>query len=275
MEKIYVSILTLLILITISLGDVSLAAKNSKTTKNNITAEELAIQSNKSLSSLSLKEYELSPTFNKNNLNYYVIIPQNVSKIDVEAKAEEAGAIVKVTGNTSLTKQENVINIRVTAIDGTSRLYTITVVKQPEVNLKLESLQVEGVNINPVFDDDIFYYTASLEDTELTNLNITATPADESASIEIMGGNNLVDGENLINIILTKGKEKTIYQLNVNVDFLGEKEKEVTNVIAQVRQIVNYVIIGLIAFAIFIVLIIIIAIIKKSKKKNKGGKRHD
>ena len=185
------------------------------------------------------------------------------------------GAIVRISGNTRLTRQENTVTVRVTAKDGTSRAYSITVLKASEVNLKLDSLQIEGLELNPVFDEDTFYYTSSLVDTELTSLNVNAVANDETANVEVIGADNLVDGENLINIIVSNDDETTIYQVNVDVDMLGEKEKEVDNVITRVRKIINYALWGFAGFLLVIVLILIIVLIRKIIKRKKYGKEEE
>ena len=212
---------------------------------------------------LSVEGYEIFPKFNKNTLNYYVIIKEDVTSLKINAEAEATGAIVRISGNTRLTKKENTITITLTAVDGTSRSYTIIASKEPEVNLKLTSLNVEGINLNPVFDQDIYYYTSSLEDTELNSLNITATSNDKEARIEILGNNNIKDGENLINIILTNEDETTVYQINLEVDKLGEKEKEAGNVITKIRQLMKYITIGIASLIGIIILSIIILDNKK------------
>ena len=274
MKKIYVPIFVLLILVTLSFNKAVLGASKKNKTTNNLTQEDIA-KTNKYLSSLEISGYELSPEFNKNTLEYYIVIPKNINSINIKAiaEAEKEGAIVKITGNQALTKQENTVNVRVTAADGTSRLYTINVVKEPEVNLQLNSLKIEGIDITPTFNKDTYYYKASLEDTELRSLKVEAIPNNTDAKVEIIGADNIKDGENLINIVISEGKEKTIYQIDTDIDFLGEKEKEITNVITEVRQIINYVIIGLIVFAVLIIILIIIAIIRKKSKKNKEKSR--
>ena len=270
MKKIYVAIFVLLILIALSFNQISIGATKKNKTTNNLTQEQL-VKTNKYLASLEVSGYELSPEFNKNTLEYYLVVPKDVNSINIKAvaEAEKEGAIVKITGNNSLTKQENIVNIRVTAADGTSRLYTIVVVKNPEINLKLDYLKIEGIQINPVFNKDTYYYKAKLEDTELRSLKVEAIPNNTDARVEIIGADNIKDGDNLINIVVSKGKETTIYQIDTDIDFLGEKEKEITNVITQVRQIINYVIIGVSVFVVLIVILIIIAIIRKKSKKNK------
>ena len=285
MRKLNVSIIISIILI-LALNVVYASNTASTRSSNNLTNEtvetnelsEEAIKearANKNLSSLEVVGYELSPYFNKNNLTYTVIIPEDVTSIEINAEPEVEGAIVRISGNTRLTRQENTVTVRVTAEDGTSRAYSITVLKAPEVNLKLDSLQIEGLELNPVFDEDTFYYTSSLVDTELTSLNVNAVANDETANVEVIGADNLVDGENLINIIVSNDDETTIYQVNVDVDMLGEKEKEVDNVITRVRKIINYALWGFAGFLLVIVLILIIVLIRKIIKRKKYGKEED
>ena len=245
----------------------------SNTGKNELSEEEIKEKedkANKNLSYLRVEEYEIYPEFNKNTLNYDLIIPEDVTKVDVDTEPEMEGAVVRISGNTKLTKSDSTINIIVTAINGTSKTYKINVIKEPEVNLKLESLEIEGLNLNPVFNEDTFYYTSSIEDTELTDLNVIAKSNNESASIEIIGNKNIVDGENNINIILKSNDETTIYQVLVDVDKLGEKEKEADNVITRIRNIMKYATIGIASLIGLIILLIIITVIVKKVKKNKN-----
>lgn len=245
----------------------------SNTGKNELSEEEIKEKedkANKNLSYLRVEEYEIYPEFNKNTLNYDLIIPEDVTKVDVDTEPEMEGAVVRISGNTKLTKSDSTINIIVTAINGTSKTYKINVIKEPEVNLKLESLEIEGLNLNPVFNEDTFYYTSSIEDTELTDLNVIAKSNNESANIEIIGNKNIVDGENNINIILTDDDETTIYQVLVDVDKLGEKEKEADNVITRIRNIMKYATIGIASLIGLIILLIIITVIVKKVKKNKN-----
>ena len=285
MRKLNVSIIISIILI-LALNVVYASNTASTRSSNNLTNETVETnelneetikeaRANKNLSSLEVVGYELSPYFNKNNLTYTVIIPEDVTSIEINAEPEAEGAIVRISGNTRLTRQENTVTVRVTAEDGTSRAYSITVLKAPEVNLKLASLQIEGLELNPVFDEDTFYYTSSLVDTELTSLNVNAVANDETANVEVIGADNLVDGENLINIIVSNDDETTIYQVNVDVDMLGEKEKEVDNVITRVRKIINYALWGFAGFLLVIVLILIIVLIRKIIKRKKYGKEED
>ena len=267
---IYVLVIVLLILnVNINMAQ----ASNTKSSLNQLSEEEIKERenkANKNLSYLRVNGYEIYPEFNKNTLNYDLVIPEDVTSVEIDTEPEVEGAIVRISGNTKLNKNENTISITVTAINGTSKIYKINVIKEPEVNLKLESLQIEGTDLNPIFNSDTYYYTSSIENTELKDLNVIAKANDEEASIEIIGNKDIVDGENNINIILNNNDETTIYQVIVDVDKLGEKEKEADNVITRIRNIMKYATIAIVSLIGLIVLIIIITVIVKKVKKNKN-----
>ena len=67
---------------------------------------EKARKANKNLSELEVEGYEIFPEFNKNTINYYVIIPDGVTSLDINAEPEMEGAIVRISGNTKLTKKK-------------------------------------------------------------------------------------------------------------------------------------------------------------------------
>lgn len=267
---IYVLVIVLLILnVNINMAQ----ASNTKSSLNQLSEEEIKERenkANKNLSYLRVNGYEIYPEFNKNTLNYDLVIPEDVTSVEIDTEPEVEGAIVRISGNTKLNKNENTISITVTAINGTSKVYKINVIKEPEVNLKLESLQIEGTDLNPIFNSDTYYYTSSIENTELKDLNVIAKANDEEASIEIIGNKDIADGENNINIILNNNDETTIYQVIVDVDKLGEKEKEADNVITRIRNIMKYATIAILSLIGLIVLIIIITVIVKKVKKNKN-----
>ena len=286
MKKKYISVIVLVIIIISNIGSAvygtnTRATRSENTTSqtetDNLTEEELEElekeqEANKNLEYLRIDGYEMYPEFNKNTINYYVIIPAGVTSLDIEAEPEVEGAIVRVSGNTKLTKKENTIRVRVTAIDGTSRTYTITASREPEVNLKLSSLQIEGVNLDQTFDESTYYYTSKLEDTELEKLNVTAVANDPNAKIEILGADKLENGRNLINVVVENEEETTIYQIDLDVQKKGEKAKEADNIITRIRKIMEYATIGIFSLIGIIILAIIITIIVKACKKHKKNK---
>ena len=100
MKKIYGTILAILMLVTLTVVPVYATNK-----VNNVTSNELKEQrTNKYLSSLEIDGYELSPEFNKNTMEYYVIIPQDINSLDIVAEPEVEGAVVRISGNKNLKK---------------------------------------------------------------------------------------------------------------------------------------------------------------------------
>ena len=111
-----------------------------------------------SLKSLSVDGFELYPEFNENTTTYYVSIPSTQKSLDLSYEANVEGAKVTVTGNTSLTKNENLIKISLSKSGYTSRTYKIYATKQVTDGPKLSSLSINGVELSPEFSKDVFYY---------------------------------------------------------------------------------------------------------------------
>lgn len=83
-------------------------------------------------------------------------------------------------------------------------------------NTNLETLAIENVILNPAFDNNVVEYTAEVSD-ETTSLNILAVPESEAGKVKIIGGNNIVEGNNSISIIVTapNGINTKEYKINV------------------------------------------------------------
>lgn len=78
------------------------------------------------------------------------------------------------------------------------------------------------ITLNPAFDPDITAYTATT--TNATN-NITATPEDASATVEISNGGTTVangtaatwvEGDNTLTVTVTNGAVQKVYTVTVN-----------------------------------------------------------
>lgn len=126
----------------------------------------------------------LSPAFNKNTLQYYLVVSNLINDIEVTAVAEDSSAKVEITGNKNLVIGSNKIEIRVVSSDGTaSKTYIINVSKTEDKelgNASLENLAIENVTITPEFSSDIFEYTAEVG-SNVESLNILAVPQREKA----------------------------------------------------------------------------------------------
>ena len=83
--------------------------------------------SEKNLSSLSVSEGTLSPSFSAGTTTYKVDLTSDVEKLTINAKAKDSKAKVSGTGEKELKIGENNFTVTVTAEDGSKKTYTISV----------------------------------------------------------------------------------------------------------------------------------------------------
>jgi len=88
---------------------------------------------NMKLSSLSVTDYELTPGFERDITEYMIVVPENLSKITINAVALESSAKIGGIGEIEIPEKQNVLEVVVTAGNGDVRIYTITVAKEDPV----------------------------------------------------------------------------------------------------------------------------------------------
>lgn len=193
-------------------------------TNNNKTNSSNTIQkSNEAgLKELKLDQDGLTPEFDKNITEYYLIVDLTVKQIKISANAVDTKAKVTVLGNKNLKEGQNTITVKVKAEDGTEKKYFIYVTKVDNVelaNAELENLDIEGYSLYPSFKSNIYSYNLNINQN-ITSLNITPTTQRENATVVIEGNTNLQKGENIIKVIVTAEDNTTIrtYKINTYVD---------------------------------------------------------
>lgn len=162
--------------------------------------------SNAYLQTLRIDREGITPSFDKDNYEYYLTVPNDINNLDVLAISENPNAVVDISGNTSLKEGLNIIKIKVTSEDKKeSKTYTIQVTKTANLllaNTNLEILAIENALLTPPFDaNETSYNTEVSEDTQ--NLNVLAIPENENAEVQISGDKNLKEGDNNVTIIVT------------------------------------------------------------------------
>lgn len=152
--------------------------------QNNNTNNNESSNANVNLKELHLSVEGISPSFNANTVQYYLVVSNLINDIDVVATPEDQSAKVEITGNKNLAMGSNVIQVKVTSSDGkASKIYTINVSKTDDKehgNADLENLAIENVSIVPEFSSDIYEYTAEVG-SDIENLNVLAIPQKENA----------------------------------------------------------------------------------------------
>lgn len=102
-----------------------------------------------SLSTLSLSEGTLSPSFEGSKLNYSATVSADTTSVEVTAKpVNSAASVISITGNTDLAVGTNKIQVVVEAENGNLATYTITVTR-PESGTASEPQQEEPQQEQP------------------------------------------------------------------------------------------------------------------------------
>lgn len=104
-----------------------------------------------------------------------------------------------------------------------SSSYLTTEKPEESNNKNLESLTLgDGLELTPAFSSDVTEYTLTVGD-DVTSIDVTGVAEDENAKVEVTGNDNLLMGENTIEIKVTAedGTERT-YTITVTKGEAGE-----------------------------------------------------
>lgn len=232
------------------------------------------------------KSYDFSG-FKKDNTSYKTTVPNDVKEVEIYATPTDSKAKVKGTGKVELKEGVNEAKIVVTAEDGkTTKTYVIKITREAKQEEKQEDQKVEtsekkeqqvlglsklsinDIELTPKFNSNTYEYKTDLT-KDLDKLELDLEANDANATIEIIGNENLQQGENIITILLTNAKKEEFatYQIIVNKN-VNENEG-----VAGVNwkdpstwRLKEQIIVGAIGAIALIIIILIIRKIKFSKK---------
>jgi len=191
-------------------------------------------RSNNDLKSLSLSQGKIK--FNKNTTSYIVNVSYEVETIEITAKASDKLSNVEILGDTNLKVGNNEFEIRVTAENGSVKVYKLLIIRDEKVEItvsnKASLIEVEGYDID--FDQNQYSYTVK---TNEKKLNIKVVPVDENATYKIIGNENLKEGS-IISIIITDvDGNSNIYK--INIENLDSSNKINFNIITIILLIIS------------------------------------
>lgn len=230
---------------------------------------------NRNLKTLTVSGYDINPVFNKNTVEYYLTVSNDVTSLKVTALPENDAAKVTITGDTDLKGIENDILITVKSEKGLTKTYKIHVTKQKEASISLKTLEIEDAKFETEFSSKKYNYNIEVNQAEVEPLKIKAKANTDSANVEIIGNDSsLAVGANIITILVSKDNEVVTYQLNVKISTLREVVVNNPNNlfagvklgVSKILKDTNSVIAALCAIAVILVIIIVI-IVKKILKK--------
>lgn len=219
--------------------------------------------------------------FKYGTTSYEVAVPEDTETVEVYAKTQDGKAKVTGTGKKTLEKGENQAQVVVTAEDGTTKTYTINIIRVVEQETQdtensnnmeetdegngLSELKINDLKLSPEFKTDIYEYKTKYIG-ENTKLNIEAKATQEKYVVEIIGNDNLQEGENFITILVSEenGENVATYQVTVNKSLVDEEAiaKEAEEKKKSTQKIIIGVVVGIVA------IIAIIVIVIKIRKRN-------
>lgn len=234
--------------------------------------------SDATLSNLGIRPNDFSG-FKPGTTTYNVTVPADVEEVEVYATATNSRATISGTGTKKLQEGNNALSVVVTAEDGTQKTYTINVTRSAEgentENVPAEangqglaSLTIENLELSPSFDTNTYTYTVKYIG-EAESLNIQTTTTDPYYNVEIAGNEGLVEGENVITILVTDPDDNNIatYQITVNKSLVDEealaREQEELERQQQQRRMI---IIGVVVAIVIIIAIILIIRHRRNKE---------
>ena len=250
-------------------------SNQSGTSSNNKTTNTSKKSSNANLSNLGITPNDFKG-FKAQTTSYNVTVPTDVESVTIYANAQDSKAKVTGVGKQDLQTGENKFDVVVTAEDGTTKTYTLNITRdtssQNTENVPakytgdgLSSLNIENLELDPKFDTQKYEYTVKYFG-EKEKLDINATATDPYYIVEITGNEKLIEGENIINILVSDpdGNNVATYQITVKKALVDEeaiaREKQ-----EQTKKMI--MISAGIALALILIIVIII-IIKKRKNRD-------
>lgn len=123
------------------------------------------------LASLTVEGYDLTPTFNKDTLEYLVTVPSTINNITIAGTPAESHATVEGTGGFEVSEGINTFNIVVTAENGTQKTYKINVNVEDTnpINIKIGNKNYSLIKNPKNLTQPNFYEakTIMIENTEI------------------------------------------------------------------------------------------------------------
>ena len=116
---------------TISIVPVDVAGLDDRlayTTTKTITINVVEKSKNNNLSSLKVEGYNISPTFDKNTLEYTLELENGITSANLLASVEDKTAYIKGNGKVNLNEGVNTFPIVVTAQNGAQKTYTLNII---------------------------------------------------------------------------------------------------------------------------------------------------
>lgn len=185
------------------------------------------ISSNNDLASLNSNVGTFDREFDRDVTSYTLTVPYDTESVILSGSTFDMYSTVSGLVLYELTSDETIATITVTAEDGSTKVYTVKIVKEakPVVttsnisyvyssNNYLKTLEIADYDID--FDKLVNEYRIRV-DSDVNSLDIKAIAEDNRASVEITGNENFKTGDNTVIIKVTaENGDVNEYKLIVN-----------------------------------------------------------
>ena len=222
------------------------------------------VKTNYKSNDATLKELKVEGidfNFNPTTYEYELAAKSDIQKVKIKATLNDNKASLNYKEEVELTTGENIIEIKVTAEDGTEKIYKLKITREEEKPL-VADIKIKDVEFT--FNPQKYSYTI---ETELTTLDIDITLNKTTSKYDIDGNKELKNGS-IIKIVVTDEDEtntnekKTVtYKLKIknnNEDDIETVTQTTgTNFFKQ-----NEMIIGLAAFGIGLLSLLVVILLK-------------
>lgn len=133
----------------------------------------------------------------------------------------------------------------------------------------LSKLEIKNQTLSPKFDVETYEYTIGLKE-DISKLEINAVANNENATVEIIGNENLQEGENVITILVTNAETEEVatYQIIVNKNVQKETVAQVNWLQPSTWGTREKIIAGTIGALILIIIVLIIVKIRLARKED-------
>ena len=141
-----------------------------------------------------------------------VMLEPLVNEVDVVVETTDVDATYEITGDTNLEAGLNILTVTVTAADGTTADYNVTLNVAFNTDTSLVSVLINGVDTAVGEVVELAPYTEAVD--------VDVQTSDPEANIEISGDSDLAPGDNLLLITVTAADGETVEEFEITLNVL-------------------------------------------------------
>ena len=190
---------------------------------------------NNNLASLVVENYELSPAFDEDILEYEVFVPLGLDKVNVSAVTSSSKATLSGTGEYELTEDETDITIIVTNEVSEEKKYIITI-KKIDISLSVDDI-ISNAGLNKVEN-----YITKINNKTLANTIKNSLISEGATKVIITNAEGIeIKDQDILatdyKLEITANEETKIYILSVKGDTSGDGEVTILDLLQVQKHI--------------------------------------